>query len=91
MANGPIMTGNHPKALWPGVKAWFGVGYGEHAEEYRDLFDIESSSQAWEEDVLMRGFGLMPVKREGMSTEYEGQTQGWVSRYTHIPTLLDLL
>jgi len=84
MANGPIMTGNHPKALWPGVKAWFGVGYGEHAEEYRDLFDIESSSQAWEEDVLMRGFGLMPVKREGTSTEYEGQTQGWVSRYTHI-------
>ena len=79
-----IFTGNHPKALWPGVKAWFGVGYGEHPEEYRDLFDIESSSQAWEEDVQMKGFGLMPVKDQGMSTTYTGHTQGYVSRYTHI-------
>jgi len=79
-----IFTGNHPKALWPGVKAWFGVGYGEHPEEYRDLFDIETSGQAWEEDVQMRGFGLMPIKREGDSTTYQGQTQGYVSRYTHV-------
>jgi hypothetical protein len=79
-----ITSGNHPKALWPGVKAWFGVGYGEHPEEYRDLFDIETSTQAWEEDVLMKAFGLMPVKPEGTSTSYQGQTQGWVARYTHI-------
>ena len=79
-----IFTGNHPKALWPGVKAWFGVGYGEHPEEYRDLFDIESSGQAWEEDVQMSGFGLMPVKAQGMSTTYTGHSQGYVSRYTHV-------
>jgi len=79
-----IFTGNHPKALWPGVKAWFGVGYGEHPEEYRDLFDIESSGQAWEEDVMMKGFGLMPIKIEGMASTYQGQTQGYVSRYTHV-------
>jgi len=79
-----IYTGSHPKALWPGVKAWFGVGYGEHPEEYRELFDIESSSQNFEEDVQMKAFGLMPVKREGTATTYTGQTQGWISRYTHI-------
>jgi hypothetical protein len=79
-----IFSGNHPKALWPGVKAWFGVGYGEHAEEYRDLFDIESSGQAWEEDVQMKGFGLMPIKREGSASTYTGQAQGWLSRYTHV-------
>jgi len=79
-----IFTGNHPKALWPGVKAWFGVGYGEHAEEYRDLFNVESSGQAWEEDVQMKGFGLMPVKTEGAASTYTGQTQGWLSRYTHV-------
>lgn len=80
----PIMTGNHPKALWPGVKAWFGVGYGEHPEEFRDIFDIETSSQAWEEDVEMKGFGLMPIKREGKSTTYSGQVQGYLSRYVHV-------
>lgn len=79
-----IFTGNHPKALWPGVKAWFGVGYGEHPEEFRDLFDIESSGQAWEEDVQMKGFGLMPIKEQGKSTTYTGQTQGYISRYTHV-------
>ena len=78
-----IFTGNHPKALWPGVKAWFGVGYGEHPEEFRELFDIETSGQAWEEDVQMKAFGLMPAKRQGEPTTYTGQVQGYVSRYTH--------
>ena len=66
------------------------MGYGEHPEEYRDLFDIESSSQAWEEDVEMSGFGLMPVKREGMSTTYTGQTQGPISRYIHIAYSMEI-
>jgi hypothetical protein len=78
-----IYTGNHPKALWPGVKAWFGVGYGEHPEEYKELFDIETSAQAWEEDVQMKSFPLMPAKRQGESTTYTGQVQGYVARYTH--------
>lgn len=80
----PIMTGSHPKAMWPGVKAWFGVGYGEHSEEYRDLFDIESSQQAWEEDVQMKGFALLSQKEQGKAVSYFGQTQGYVSRYTHV-------
>lgn len=79
-----IMTGNHPKALWPGVKAWFGVGYGEHSEEFRDLFEMATSAQNFEEDVQLSGFGLMPVKNQGSSTTYTGQTQGYVSRYTHV-------
>ena len=79
-----ITTGNHPKALWPGVKAWFGNGYGEHAEEYRDLFEVQTSTQNYEEDVQLSGFGLMPVKNQGSPTSYTGQTQGYISRYTHI-------
>ncbi len=79
-----IMTGNHPKALWPGVKAWFGVGYGELSEEFRDLFEIATSGQNYEEDVQLSGFGLMPVKNQGSATTYTGQTQGYVSRYTHV-------
>lgn len=80
----PIGTGNHPKAKWPGVKAFFGVGYGEHPEEYMDLFDTVTSTQAWEEDVAMSGFPLAPIKREGKSTSYAGHSQEYVSRYTHV-------
>ncbi len=80
----PISTGSHPKALWPGVNAWFGVGYGEHPEEWRKLYEVMKSRQHFEEDVQMKGFGLMPVKNEGSSTQYVGHTQGYISRYTHI-------
>lgn len=81
---GTIGTGNHPKALWPGVKAWFGIGYGEHAEEFRDLYDTQTSSQAWEEDVMTSGFPLAPVKREGAPTTYASNAQVYVARYTHV-------
>lgn len=81
---GVITTGNHPKALWPGVKAWFGIGYGEHAEEFKDLFDTMTSSQAWEEDVMTSGFPLAPVKKQGEGRAYAGHNQLWISRYTHV-------
>ena len=81
---GGISTGNHPKALWPGVKAWFGIGYGEHAEEFKDLFETSTSSQAWEEDVMTSGFPLAPVKREGSATTYASNAQVYLARYTHV-------
>ncbi len=81
---GPIMTGNHPKALWPGVKAWYGIGYGEHPEEYKDLFESHTSSQYFEEDVKTSGFPLAPVKREGQNRQYATHNQLYTSRYTHI-------
>lgn len=85
------MTGSNPKAMWPGVKSWFGVGYGEHTEEYRDLYDVESSGQAWEEDVQMKGFGVMPEKEQGKPVTYAGQVQGYVSRYTHVSYALGFI
>ena len=81
---GPITTGNHPKLMWPGIKALFGVGYGEHPEEFRDLFDISTSSQHYEEDLAVSGFPLVPVKQEGTSTTYASHAQLYVSRYTHV-------
>jgi hypothetical protein len=81
---GPITTGAHPKALWPGIHAWWGRQYNEHREEYVDLFDIESSEQAYEEDVEITGFGLMPVKNESAAAVYDTEQQGVVSRYTHL-------
>ncbi len=81
---GIITTGNHPKALWPGIKAWWGRVYDEHVTEYTDIFDTESSSRAYEEDVEVTGFGLAPVKAEGAAVSYDSETQSTVSRYTHV-------
>lgn len=81
---GIITTGNHPKALWPGIKAWWGRFYNEHPMEFRDLFDTESSMQAYEEDVQVTGFGLAPQKSEGGGVSYDSETQGFTTRYTHV-------
>ncbi len=79
-----ITTGTHPKALWPGIKAWWGRVYDEHEVEYTHLFKTETSNQSYEEDVEVTGFGLAPVKAEGASVSYDSDTQGVVSRYTHV-------
>lgn len=84
MAGGVITTGSHPKALWPGVYAWWGQTYAEHAEEYTDLFDTVDSQQAYEEEVQATGFGLGFLKPEGGSVSYDYETQGPVQRYTHL-------
>lgn len=81
---GVITTASHPKALWPGIKEWWGQVYQEHQTEYTDLFDSESSSQNYEEDVQLTGFGLVPKKTEASGVQYDSEIQGFVTRYTHI-------
>ena len=84
MAGGINTTGSHPKALWPGVHAFWGQVYNAHPTEYTDLFEQLDSGKAYEEDVQITGFGLAPVKAEGASVSYDSEVQGPVARYTHI-------
>lgn len=81
---GIITTASHPKALWPGIKAWWGQVYDEHPEEYSKLFDSDTSSMNYEEDVQLTGFGLAPVKSEGSGVAYDSEIQGFTTRYTHV-------
>lgn len=83
MPAGTITTGNHPKALWPGMHAFFGTTYGEYQEEWRNLVEVQKSSKNYEEDTLVTGFGQMPVKPEGEGVSYDSETQGFTKRYTH--------
>jgi len=81
---GIINTGNHPKALWPGVKAWWGQEYNDHEEEFSKLFDNDTSDKAYEEDVQHTGFGLAPVKAQGAGVAYDSNLQGYTTRTTHV-------
>lgn len=83
MPAGTITTGNHPKALWPGMHAFFGTTYGSYQEEWRDLVEVQKSSKNYEEDTLVTGFGQMPIKLEGSGVSYDSETQGFTKRYTH--------
>lgn len=79
-----ISTGSHPKALWPGVRAWVMNDYETHEKEYTQIFDVQSSKMAYEEDVELSGFGLVKVKAEGAAVEYDTITQGPTTRYRHV-------
>lgn len=83
-----ISTGNHPKALWPGINAWWGKKYNEHPMEWSQVFDTSPSSKNYEEDVEQTGFGLVPIKTEGGSVSYDTHSQGPTSRYTHVARAL---
>jgi hypothetical protein len=85
---GVITTGNHPKALWPGIKAIFGATYEEHPEEYSKIFDMVSSDMKYEEYFEVTGFGLAPVKPEGDSVSYDSETQGYEERLTNVTIAL---
>lgn len=78
-----VNTGNIAKLLKPGLNAIWGE-YKDFPGEYNDLFDMNSSDKAYEEDQLMRGLGLAPVKLEAAQTVYDGTSQGLTTRYTHI-------
>lgn len=81
---GIINTGAIAKLLWPGLNAVWGKEYTEHPVEYRDLFDIETSEKAYEEEVLVPGFGLAPIKEQGAAVQYDSTSQGYTSRYTAV-------
>lgn len=81
---GIITTGSHPKALWTGVKIWWGKVYKEHPAEWPDLVDVLPSEQAYEEMVQDVGFELAPIKSQGGSIYYSADQQGFVTKITHI-------
>src|SRR5262245_58204208 len=81
---GIISTGNHPKALWPGIAAWWGRDYNDYPKEWPGMFDEKSSEKNYEEQVKITSFGLAQVKAQGAQIMYDSEEQGQVTRFTHI-------
>jgi hypothetical protein len=71
------------KELVPGLHALFGLEYDRYAAEYEEIFDTESSERAFEEEVMLSGFGEAPVKTEGTAVSYDTAQEAFTARYTH--------
>lgn len=79
-----ITSGSFAKALWPGVNAWYGKSYSDYQPEWDKLFDKNTSSRAFEEDVGLSSLGLAAVKAEGAPITYDSERQGFTTRYNHV-------
>ena len=71
------------KELEPGLNALFGLEYKNYANEHAEIFDSENSDRAFEEEVMLSGFGNANVKPEGQSVNYDAAQETFTARYTH--------
>jgi len=71
------------KELEPGLNSLFGLSYDEYNREYEDIFSIEDSNRAFEEEVLITGFGSAPTKTEGQGVSFDNASESYSARYTH--------
>ena len=71
------------KELEPGLNALFGLEYKRYENEHAQIFDSETSDRAFEEEVMLSGFGNAQVKGEGQGISYDDAQETFTSRYTH--------
>ena len=71
------------KELEPGLNALFGLEYKGYENEHAEIYDVESSDRAFEEEVMLSGFGEAAVKTEGAGVAYDQAQESYTSRYTH--------
>ena len=71
------------KELVPGLHALFGLEYDRYDAEYEEIFETETSERAFEEEVMLTGFGEAPVKFEGSGVTYDTAQESFTARYSH--------
>ena len=71
------------KELEPGLNALFGLEYKNYADEHAEIFDVENSDRAFEEEVMLSGFANASVKPEGQGVNYDTAQESFTARYTH--------
>ena len=71
------------KELEPGLNALFGLEYNKYENEHAEIFASEASDRAFEEEVMLSGFGSAPVKQEGANVTFDQATESFTARYTH--------
>ena len=71
------------KSLEPGLNGLFGLEYGRYDNESAEIYDTESSDRAFEEEVMLSGFGSAPVKSEGSAVSFDDAQEAYTARYTH--------
>jgi len=71
------------KELEPGLNALFGLEYKRYENQHAEIYTKESSDRAFEEEVMLSGFGNAQVKGEGSGVSFDEAQETFTARYTH--------
>jgi len=78
-----ISRGQLVKELEPGLNALFGLEYKRYENQHAEIFDSETSDRAFEEEVMLSGFGNAQTKPEGSGVTFDNAQETFTARYTH--------
>ena len=71
------------KELEPGLNALFGLEYKRYENQHAEIYTAENSDRAFEEEVMLSGFGNAQVKGEGSGVSFDEAQETFTARYTH--------
>jgi len=65
------------------LNALFGLEYKRYENQHAEIFDTENSDRAFEEEVMLSGFGNAQTKAEGQGVSFDDAQETFTSRYQH--------
>ena len=71
------------KELEPGLNALFGMEYDRYEGQHAEIYTTESSDRAFEEEVMLSGFGAAPTKAEAAAISFDDANEAYTARYNH--------
>jgi hypothetical protein len=71
------------RELLPGLNGLFGMEYKRYPEEWRDLYEQDTSERSFEEELKVTGFAAAPNKTEGGSVFFDVAQESYVARWVH--------
>ena len=78
-----ISRGQLVKELEPGLNALFGLEYKRYENQHAEIYTSENSDRAFEEEVMLSGFGNAQTKAEGQGVSFDDAQETFTSRYQH--------
>jgi phage major head subunit gpT-like protein len=86
MGVGTMVRGQFPKLMALGLHKIYNdaTDTEQRMEEYSKIFNVETSTSAYEQDVKMGAYGPLLEKPENTPVTYTGMVQGGDKRYIHL-------
>jgi hypothetical protein len=57
--------------------------YDRYENQHAEIYTTESSDRAFEEEVMLSGFGAAPTKQEGSGITFDDANESFTARYNH--------